>query len=135
MLKPSLMLVGILVIGLAGCAAQDKAACPAPAPDAPASDASAYTTTRAIHVDGQLKGFLCTYEAIPITAGISPKAPAGSTFIKDLEFNNLGFITPKGELWRFGPGNIPEKVHQAGLIENLAVFFGTPERSVSLKDL
>jgi hypothetical protein len=167
MLKPSYILLGILVIALAGCATCEKGtcscsscktdcaqtceksceksckkactceqACSCKQTEAKAAlDAAAYSTTQAIIVDGERKGFLCTYEELPDTAGVKRDAPAGTAFIQDLDFNNLGFISPKGELWRFGPGNRPEKVHQAEIIENLAVFYGVSERQVSLENL
>jgi hypothetical protein len=137
MLKPSLFISGILVFCLAGCAAQEKGPAQAESPEPPAAalHETPYTTVQSIHVGEQLKGYLLSYESIPSHASMNRTIPAGTVFIKDLDFNNLGFITPKGELWRYGEGNIPERIHQSHLNDNLAVFFEVPEKEITLKDI
>jgi len=78
-----------------------------------------------IHVQEKLAGYLQT----------DKDAPAGTLYIRDIDSNNLGFITPGGHLWRYTESGSTEKIHHAKLMKNLSVFFGCAEKEIALIDL
>lgn len=138
MLKSSLILAALLCALLAGCASDEPAdtcGCKPPLPPL-AEQASSYTTTKAVHAEGSVIGYLLIYDEVPVTSDEPRYTPPGTIFIKDLNFNNVGFISPKGQLYRFGKGDLPEKeVHQSSLLKNLAVFFRIPEKEITIEDV
>ena len=143
MLKPRIIAAGILLSSLllsAGCASQgDRPGTATPPPGgkpAPlAENASLYTTTRAVYVAGELEGYLLVFDEPPVPTEKPDAVEPGTTFIKNLDFDNVGFITPRGALYRFGPDNDPERIHQGSLEENLALFYRTAKKDIVLKDL
>ena len=143
MLKPCIIAAGILILSLfflAGCASQDAGPAAASAgagrkPAPLAENASLYTTTRAIYVKSELKGYLLVFDEPPLPAEKPGGVEPGTAFIKNPDFNNVGFITPRGALYRFGRNNEPERIHQGSLKENLALFFGASRQDIVLKDL
>ncbi len=96
---------------------------------------SSYTTTRSVHVKDAVVGFLVTFDEVPVTESEPAYTEAGSVLIKNPDFETVGFITPRGTIYRYGPGNRPEKVFQGDLIKNLAVFFSYPENQIAVKDV
>jgi len=115
MLKSSLFLPVLLLICFMGCASDNGTGGSTANPHRPsiAEKESSYTTTQAVYLEGVLAGYLLTFDEVPITSGELQHTPPGTVLIKDLDFNNVGFISPKGQLYRFGEGNRPEKeVHR-----------------------
>lgn len=108
---------------------------PVEPPSKIAEFSASHTLTQTIVVDGDKVGYLFTYQEVPKETGKPQLAPAGTAFIKNLDFNNIGFIDPYGKTFRFLENNNTEVVCQFTTAKNLATFFGLPEAEVELQDI
>lgn len=141
MSKSLLFLAVILAASLSGCAA-DSADQQAPILETTlvsvppiAERLSSYTSTQAVHVKGAVVGFLVTFGEVPITDSEPTYTEAGSVLVKNPDFETIGFITPRGAIYRYGPGNRPEMVYQGNLVKNLSMFFGSAENEIAVQDI
>jgi hypothetical protein len=98
-------------------------------------DEASHTRTKAIVIDGEKQGYLFTYEQVPVGSGLIQYFTPGTAFIKDLDFRNVGFISPNGETFRFDENSQPVKICQFQLIKNLAYFFENPDGQVEVQRL
>lgn len=141
MSKSLLFLAGILAICLSGCATEstDEEAQMLSTTlisiDPLAERDSSYTSTQSIHVGDGVVGYVVTFNEVPITESEPAYTAAGSMLIKNTDFETVGFITPRGGIYRYGPGNRPELVFQGNLIKNLSEFFSAPEKEIAVKDI
>lgn len=128
-----LLQVGIAALGVAalgcagGCAAGESSATRDVRAAAQPWEVDAYTRMREIIVDGTPVGYLVTYDAIPAGEPLERALPAGSHRIQDLRFVDVGFISPRGALFRHaGDGALALGHHplEAGLLR----FFGGGQR-------
>jgi hypothetical protein len=93
---------------------------------------ASHTRTQAIVIEGERRGYLFTYKQVPVGTDLVQYFSPGTAFIKDLDFRNVGFISPNGETFRFDENNRPVKVCQFQLNKNLAYFFDQPDGRVEL---
>ena len=100
-----------------------------------AEDSASHTLTQAIVIDNEKMGYLLTYLEVPIEVRRPQVAPTNSSFIKDLDFQNIGYITPTGQTFRYVDGVRSEEVCRFETRKNLAVFFGRPMATVELQDI
>jgi hypothetical protein len=94
-----------------------------------------HTLTQSILIDGEKMGYLFTYNEVPVETGEPQLAPPGTAFIKNLDFQNIGFMDPYGKTFRFLENNRTEAVCQSTTEKNLATFFGLPEATIELQDI
>jgi len=130
--RPSLFLVALLALCLLGCASEQEMRHSSTAPSASAAPEPGFRTTQTIYITGEHRGYLTTYDQPPINFDTENRLPAGTAFIQDVNFDNLGFITPTGHLWRLEDGKRTQLVGQSTLIKNLALFFEASQAEVSL---
>ncbi len=138
MLKTTVILAGILLVSLAGCASDGEkrcGKCGSHSSCSLAEDTATYTTTRGIFIDGGLGGYILVFNEIPAGVDEKPATPAGTTFIQNLDFENIGFITPAGKLFRFCKTGEPVAVYQGSLEENLAAFYDLKNAKIVVKDI
>lgn len=106
------------------------------APAVSAEHDSSYTRTEAIILNGKKVGYTLLFLDVPPYAEEPQYIQAGTRFIKDLDFENLGFISPYGKTYRFeGNGKKARFLYQHNLEKNLAHFFGKPFGTVELQGL
>ncbi len=106
------------------------------APSPPSvEDTSRFTLTEAVFLNGQKVGYTLTFLEVPRGSKEKQQIDAGTVFIKDLDFKNLGFISPLGNTFRYNEQSEGIEVCQFTLEKNLAYFFGAPEGKVELKDI
>ena len=82
-----------------------------------------YTRCFEIHVGGTPVGYLLTYDPVPLYAEVERSLPVGTHRIRSLEFAEVGFITPEGEVWRY-EGNDSVSLGTHELHVGLSNFFG-----------
>jgi hypothetical protein len=137
-------LFGSLAAGLAACAGSEAKA-PDTAVKNDGSDAHAahvaaqpwerdpFTRTSEILTDGAVVGYLVEYQAIPVGVLVERALPTGSYRIQGVHFEELGFVTPRGDVRRYVAGG-SESLGVWRLDEGLRRFFGKSSR-VQLKEL
>ncbi len=92
------------------------------------------TTTQAILHGKQVIGYIETCGKVS-TGCKRSSFPPGTRFIQDRDFQVMGIITPKGQVWRLADGEFVEKLHQADIMKNLAVFFNVTEDKLAISDI
>jgi hypothetical protein len=100
-----------LLVAVAACASQDEragSAESAAAGLAPSVESSArargrepFTRTSEIEIDGERVGYLVEYLPIPAAVDAERALPTGSYRIQAADFEDVGFMSPRGELYRF----------------------------------
>jgi len=95
-----------------------------------------FCRTYRIFVNGAQRGYLLRYEEMPGHMTTERKFATGTAFIQNMDFEELGFITPNGSVYRVGSGATPgtahsEKVTQGELLKSLALFYD-PEGAVKV---
>ncbi len=140
MSKSLLFLAGVLAVCLSGCAAdstdEEAQIITTLISIAPLAERdSSYTSTQTVHVGDGVVGYVVTFLEVPITESEQTYTAAGSVLVKNPDFETVGFITPRGSIYRYGPGDHPELVYQGNLVKNLSVFFAAPENEISVKDI
>jgi len=103
--------------------------------DALSNEDLPYSETSAIAIDGDPVGYLLTFKEVPVGSGEHHSCPPGTHYIKGPDFKNLGFITPKGQVFRYAKDNKPVEICRFTLHKNLAVFFGKPFGKVIIDDI
>ena len=124
-----------LTVGLLACSSSPKR--PPAAPAAPETKIRAqpwerdpFTRTSEILVDGALVGYLVEYQAPPAGAAADRALPTGSYRIQDLRFEDVGFVSPRGEVRRYTKSGPSESLGFWPLEEGLRRFYGTSSRTV-----
>jgi hypothetical protein len=119
---------------LSACAAAPESAAP-PAPRAAAQPwgRDPFTRTSQIEIDGNRVGYLVEYLPIPPAVTVERSLPLGSYRIQAADFEDVGFITPRGEVRRFIEGG-STSLGTWSLEEGLLTFFAG-ERRVRLAPL
>lgn len=87
----------------------------------------AFTRTFEIEIDGRVVGHLVEYQPIPAGVGIERALPTGSYRIQRLDFEDDGFISPRGGFWRLTAAG-SESLGWWPLQEGLRVYFGGGQR-------
>lgn len=82
-----------------------------------------YSRTEEIFVDGEPVGYLVSYDAIPDGLVLERAMPAGSARIQDREFEDVGFVSPRGLFFRHAAKGA-EALGYHPLDEGLRLFFG-----------
>ena len=118
-----------LMHGCAGTAASAERLGPADASQPWGRDP--FTLTHTILVDGGQTGYLVEYQPTPVAVDVQRSLPTGSYRILDLHFEDVGFISPRGETWRHGAHG-PLSLGNWSLKEGLARFFDRPDGHVKL---
>ena len=95
-----------------------------------------YTRHLTVNVDGQSRGYLVSYDPIPLHAKgeVTRALPTGAHRILDEEFRDVGFVTPNHEVHRHGADGRTTSLGVAGSLDaGLALFYqGT---SIELRPL
>jgi len=122
--------VALLLAG-AGCstpASPDSASRPgAPAQAAQPWGRDPFTRTSQIEIDGNLAGYLVSYEPIPAGVEAARALPTGSYRIQARDFEDVGFISPRGEVRRHAAsGSV--SLGTWDLESGLLLFFGGGQR-------
>ncbi len=86
-----------------------------------------------IEVDGEVRGYLLSYPAPPSHFEGTRSLPDGSHRIQNLGFEDIGFISPLGEVRRHTRDGVSEAVGRHELVEGLAAFYDSS--SVTLRPL
>jgi hypothetical protein len=87
-----------------------------------------YTHSDEIFVDGSPVGYLVTYDAIPDGLVIDRAVPAGGRRVLDARFRDVGFLSPRGLLFRHADGGATESLGYHPLEDGLLAFFGGTQR-------
>lgn len=82
-----------------------------------------YSRTEEIFVDGEPVGYLVSYDAIPDGLVLERAMPAGSARIQDREFEDVGFVSPRGLFFRHAAKGA-QALGYHPLDEGLLLFFG-----------
>ena len=82
-----------------------------------------YTRTSEIEIDGKLVGYLVEYQPIPAAVDVERRFPTGSYRIQGLDFDDVGFITPRGAVYRHVQGG-STSLGSWPLEEGLRAFYG-----------
>jgi|GEM_PF-7132338 len=140
MSKSLLFLAGILAVSLWGCAAENtdeeaQIITTLISIDPLAERDSSYTSTEAVYAGDGVVGYAVTFLEVPITASEETYTAAGSVLVKNTDFETVGFITPRGSIYRYGPGGHPELLYRGNLVKNLSVFFAVPEKDLTVRDM
>lgn len=80
-----------------------------------------------MEANGVHVGYLVSYGAIPIHAQgeVARRLPTGSHRIQGVDFEELGYVTPDGEVCRYTtPGESESVGFRDNLNDGLAIFFG-----------
>jgi len=97
------------------------------APELGVTSHEAYTTTRTVLVGGEERGYLVSYDPVPLHAQgeVQRSLPEGTHRILDPEFHDVGFITPRFEVRRYDEhgGSVALGACHS-LEEGLGMFFG-----------
>ena len=96
---------------------------------------SRYTLSQGVYLDEKLVGYLLTFLEVPEGSSATQHYKPGFRYIKDFEFQNLGYILPLGKTYRYDDRDKGILVCQFDLEKNLAYFFGNPSGKVQLHDL
>jgi hypothetical protein len=97
---------------------------------------STHTLTQAVHLNGKKVGYILTFLEVPVGSEEPEYCPHPDTIlIKDLDFNNLGFISPEGTTYRFHKGEASSPLFQHELKKNLAYFFENPMGQVEIVEI
>ena len=128
-----------LTLGLLACSGAPThppapAAANEPALRAQPWERDAFTRTSEVVIDGTLTGYVVEYQAPPTGAVVDRSLPTGTWLIQDLRFENVGFVTPRGEVRRFARDGSSETLGVWRLEEGLRRFYGATNRAV-LKEL
>ncbi len=109
---------------LSGCSATN-AADDDQAPRAAAQpwEVDPYSRTEEIFVDGTAVGYLVSYDAIPDGTVLQRAMPTGSYRIQDRRFEDVGFISPRGLVFRHSADGA-QALGFHPLEEGLLNFFG-----------
>ena len=138
MLRTTIILAGILLVSLAGCASDGEKCCGKCCSQSActlAENTATHTTTRGIFIDGGLSGYILVFNEVPVGVDAKQITPARTTFIQNLDFENIGFITPAGKLFRFREAKEPVAVYQGSLEENLAAFYELKNAKIVVRDI
>ena len=118
---------------LAGCILPKEGSyAPSESKPRPLAEETRKTRTLAVFLDGKPVGYLMTFLDDPAKEGGIPK---DTRFIQNLDFHNLGFISPLGKTFRYGTEGRVIEVCQRSVEQALAVFFESPLAKVELKPL
>ena len=97
--------LALLVALAAACSGPERGAVPAGSAAASQPwERDPYTQTSTIEIDGNPVGYLVEYQPIPAGVDVQRVLPAGSYRIQAKDFEDIGFITKRGELRRYAPG-------------------------------
>ncbi len=86
-----------------------------------------YSRTEQIFVDGTPVGYLVSYDAIPDGLVLERAMPTGSARIQDLQFEDVGFVSPRGLFFRHSAKGA-QALGYHPLEEGLLQFFGGGRR-------
>jgi hypothetical protein len=124
--------VALLVASiLAHGACSSGPARPEPGPKSAAAqpwERDPYTRTSQIEIDGNPVGYLVEYQPIPAGSGVSRQLPTGSYRIQDRRLEDIGFISPRGDVRRYVAGG-SESIGSWSLEEGILRFFGGGRRA------
>ncbi len=87
-----------------------------------------FTRTSQIEIDGDRVGYLVEYEPTPSGTSVERALPVGSYRIQARDFEDVGFISPRGEVRRYAGGGSVSLGYWS-LEEGLIVFFGGGRRA------
>jgi hypothetical protein len=123
-----------VLLGLLGCSSEPEKK-PAPAKVEPPLRAQPwerdpYTRTSEVLIDGALVGYLVEYQPIPAGASADRAFPTGTSRIQDLRFEDVGYITPRGDVRRFVKSGGSESLGVWRVEEGLRRFYGSSSRTV-----
>jgi hypothetical protein len=101
---------------------------PAQAATASTRELDPFCHTYRILVNGVQRGFLLRYEEMPGYVTTERRYATGTAFIQNMDFEEIGFITPNGTVYRVGSGASPgtaysERVMQGELLKGLSHFY------------
>ena len=82
-----------------------------------------FTRTSEVQIAGKTVGYLVEYQPIPAGEIVDRSLPTGSYRIQDREFEDVGFISPRGEISKLTNGG-SRSIGFWKLDEGLLVFFG-----------
>jgi hypothetical protein len=124
-----------LTVGLLACSSSPEKTPAAPA--APETKVRAqpwerdpFTRTSEVLIDGALVGYLVEYQKPPAGAAADRALPTGSYRIQDLRFEDVGFVSPRGEVRRYTKGGSSESLGFWRIDEGLRRFYGSSSRAV-----
>jgi hypothetical protein len=123
----------LLVIGACACAGQptvEQSQAPATGLREP------FTEYFEVSVDGVTQGYLLRYNPIPLHSDVTRSLPTGTHRVFDARFEEVGFVSPRGEWRRHGDGGISDAVGSFDLRQGVQEFFGLlgRVRIVSLRE-
>jgi len=124
-----------VLLGLLGCSSEPENE-PAPAAKvepplrAQPWERDPYTRTSEVLIDGALVGYLVEYQPIPAGASADRAFPTGTSRIQDLRFEDVGYVTPRGDVRRYVQGGSSESLGVWRLEEGLRRFYGSSSRTV-----
>lgn len=127
-----MMIVGAIapIMGCAGTASETAAAKSTATSKVAAQpwERDPYTRTSEILIDGAVVGYLVEYQEIPVGVQLERALPAGSYRIQGPRFDDIGFVTPRGDVRRFTPTG-SDSLGIWPLEEGLRRFFGKSARA------
>jgi hypothetical protein len=84
-----------------------------------------FTRTSQIEIDGKVVGYLVEYQPVPTAVDVQRNLPTGSYLIEDPRFEDVGFISPRGQFFRYLPNSTASTSLGAWpLEEGLRHFYG-----------
>ncbi len=89
-----------------------------------------FTRTSEVLIDGALVGYVVDYQPLPAGSLIERRLPTGTWLIQDLRFENVGFVSPRGDVRRYVKDGSTESLGVWRFEEGLRRFYDTPNRVV-----
>ena len=79
-----------------------------------------FCRTYRIFVNGAQRGYLLRYEDMPGHVTTERRFATGTAFIENMDFEEVGFITPNGSVYRIGAGASPGTALETARVSSIS---------------